>query len=158
MAAVSTIMAATAVAGSAISAYGTYGQAGAQRRITQADIRAENAREKQMELENKRKQRDILRNAQVARANALAKTSSQGAAADGSSALPGVYGQIQTSAGQQILAQAENTQIGRELFAAARDKAKAQGQAATYQAISGLGQSISGNSQSIAQVGSTLFN
>ena len=155
--ATSTIMAGTAIAGMATSAYGKYGQSKAYKKISQAEIRAENARQKQMELENKRKQRDILRNAQVARANALSKTSSSGASADGSSALPGVYGQIATDAGQQILATAENTQIGREIFAANRDASKARGQAATYGAIAELGSQITGSSRSIAQIGTSLF-
>jgi len=156
--ATSTIMAGIAIGGIATSAYGRKKQSKAFRQISQAEIRAENAREKQMELENKRKQRDILRNAQVVRANSLSKVSGSGADTKGSSAWGGVVGQVNTDAGQQILASAQNTMIGREIFQANREASFYRGEAATAGAIADTGSQIANSAVSIAKIGTSLFN
>lgn len=155
MAAVSSLLAATAIAGTAISAVGTKKQASARKDMTNASIQAENARERQMNLEADRSQRENFRKAQVARATALTNTTAQGASYG--SALPGAEGQIAGREGMNALAIAQNRDIGADIFSANRDYAKASSQASTWGAVANAGTSIIGLSQPIAQIGSTLI-
>lgn len=112
-------------AGTATSMYGSYAQ-------HEASVKAEGLRERQMQLQNQREQREIIRRAQVAQATSLTNTSSAGTGYQGSSALPGAFGQIQGHENQQILASEQNLAIGEGLF-------KTNVQEADAKMISGIG-------------------
>lgn len=146
---VSTIAAVAAIVG-------TVNNAKSQKKVAAASRRAESARLRQMNLETQRKQRDIFRQQMRARSVALANTTNQGASAEGSSALPGGFGQISGEGGRQSLALAENQAIGSEIFSAHAAMASAQGDAATWQGVSSIGQNIFAHSQAIGRIGNTM--
>lgn len=108
-----------------------------------------------MNLDARRKQRQIIREMQVARATALANATSQGAAQG--SALPGAYGQA-SGEGQTALAGVEqNRQLGSEIFAANRQYAKAQSSAAFGNTLQTVGGTILQNRGEIQRVGQYAF-
>ena len=156
MAAVSSILAGVAVAGTAIAIKGKKDESRARSDMTDASVRAENLREQQMNLEAQRAQRDIARKAQVARSIAISRGANQGALYG--SAVPGAEGQIASQAGQESNAVEQNKDIGTDIFAANRDYARASGRATTQASIAGFGTSLIGLSQPIAQIGSTIFS
>lgn len=156
MPALSSFVLAASVIGATTSAVGSVGQAKAQKRVAASSRRAEAARLRQMNLETQRKQRGIFREQMRARSVALANTTNQGASAEGSSALPGGFGQISGEGGRQSLALAENQAIGSEIFSANAAMASAQGDAATWQGVSSIGQNIFANSQAIGRIGNTM--
>ena len=78
--------------GAGMSIFGAREAADAQKQITQAERQIEGQRFKAMELDARRKQLEMFRNAQRARAMALSTATSQGA--QHGSALAGAYGQI----------------------------------------------------------------
>lgn len=123
---VAAIMAATQVAGTVIGVAGIGASIYGAQKTHEASVKAEGLRKRQMELENSRQQREIIRRAQVSQSNALVNTTSAGAASEGSSALPGGYGQIQSHMNQQILGSEQNLDIGRGLFQANVEEADAR--------------------------------
>lgn len=153
----STITAIAAVAGAVTAATGAIGQAQASRRASAASQRAENARKRQMQLDTMRRQRDIFRQQMRQRAVALANTTNQGASAEGSSALPGGYGQISGEAGRQSVSLAENANLGQQIFDANAQMAQAQSQSAFFQGVGTIGNSIFQNSQAIGRIGNTMM-
>lgn len=70
---------------------------------------------KQAKLEYKRRSWEIFREQQRARSEALATTTNQGAAAKGSSALGGAYGQIGGQVGGELLKNDQNFQLYKQL-------------------------------------------
>lgn len=157
MALASTITAIAAVAGAVTAGVGAVGQASAARSGAAASRRAEMARQRQMQLETMRKQRSIFREQMRARSLALANTTNQGASAEGSSALPGGYGQISGETGRQSVALAENANIGAQIFQANADLANAQSQGAMWQGVGTIGNQIFQNSQAIGRIGNTMM-
>ena len=97
----------------------------AQGQITAASQRAEQLRAQQMRLENQRKQRDSIRQMIIARSTAVSNASSGGASLQ-SSGLQGAFGQITGLTGQNVLAQAQNTQNGEGIFSANQDRMNAE--------------------------------
>lgn len=70
---------ATSIAGTAMSYMGAQKQASAQKKMLQAQMEAERQRKQQMNLDAMRKKRETVRQAQLARAQALQVASAQGA-------------------------------------------------------------------------------
>lgn len=140
-------MAAAAISlGSA--AVGGYLQYKGQKTMIQAQQKAERLRERQMNLQAMRERREVVRNAILARATALATTTAQGASATGSSALMGAYGQISGDRGRQTVAINQNQEIGAGIFKANRQYFAGSKTAGLGSAVSGVG----------AAAGETLTN
>lgn len=153
----STIAAIAAVAGAVTAGVGAVGQAKSAKQASAASRRAEQARNRQMQLETMRKQRTIFRDQMRQRSVALANTTNQGASAEGSSALPGGYGQIAGETGRQSVALAENANIGQQIFDANAAMATAQGNQAMWQGVGTIGQQLFQNSQAIGRIGNTMM-
>lgn len=117
----SAVIAGAALVGAGMNAYGNVQQTkaaksqyAAQMQQQQAEQAAEALRRQQMELEGRRRQREIIRNQQRANATALAVATNQGA--QSGSGLQGGYGQISGDSGNQQLATMQNLEIGRGLY------------------------------------------
>src|ERR1041384_4701100 len=89
-------------------------EAGVKQQIAGYEIQADQQRRRQMELDAQRKQMEVLRNAQRARALGLQAATSQGASLG--SGLQGGYGQISGAANTNLLGIGQNLQIGENLF------------------------------------------
>src|SRR5688572_12694711 len=121
MAAVSSFIALTAVAATALTAVGTAKQysaakktAAANQAIADQEARQEELRRKAMELDARRRQLEIVRNQQRARAASLSAATAQ--SASHGSGLAGGYGQISGDAGTNLLGVQQNLGIGRDMF------------------------------------------
>lgn len=155
MAAFSSIIAgiglAASAAGTAINVSGAQAQQKAQKRAVIAQAQQDQQRKKAMELETARKKREVIRSAQSARAQALAAATNQGAASDGSSALPGAIAGIEGQANDALLATQQNNELGVNMF-----DLKAQESAAQASAASAAGRSATGSG--LASLGGALVN
>lgn len=147
---------ATAVIGTGIAAGGAIQTNQAQSRAASASRQQEELRRQQLELENIRKQRAIIRQAQAARAQAIASASSRGVLQ--SDVLPGSLGQIESTSGAALIGQSENTAISRGIFDTNITIANARADAATGQAVSDFGKTLFNNSQAIGRLGSTFLD
>jgi hypothetical protein len=156
MVAVSTIIAGAAIGGLAVSGYSAVQQAEARRDATEASRRAERLRERQMQLDAQRRQREVFRRQMIARATTVSRTTAQNAGL-GSSAVGGAFGEQAGTTGRDTLYNALGLDIGRGLFDANADIAEAQGRTATYEGLGQLGTSFVNNAQLIGQVGHSLF-
>lgn len=152
MAAVSSILLAV---GAGLGAAGLGIQYKAQRASAKAQTRAEQAREKAMNLDAQRRQRQVIREMQVARATALSNATSQGASEG--SGLQGGYGQISGQGGTSLVGIEQNRQIGGEIFAANRAQAKAGTMGALGSAFTSIGGMMIENRGEIGRVGASLF-
>lgn len=110
-----------------------------QQKMIAAQQKAERLRERQMNLQAMRERREVIRNSILARSTALATTTAQGAAAPGSSALGGVYGQIGGDRGRQTLAINQNQEIGKGIFAANRQYFAGSQTMGLGSAVTGIG-------------------
>lgn len=122
-------------------------QSEAQMRSIALQQKVEAQRQKAMELDARRKQMELLRNAQKARALALTNATSQGAGQG--SGLQGGYGQISGDAGNTLGGINQNLDIGRSIFGLNSqisqenlNLAKAGQQAALGQGLSSFGGSL----------------
>lgn len=161
---------AAVVGGLALAAVGTHQTIKATKSAEKAQLaqiaaqrRAEQLRQRQMELDAQRKRREALRNMLIARSTALANITAAGAGQG--SALPGATAGIMGQFGRQIQAVNQNQIIGAGMFEANMDSftaqaanARAQGQAGVGQALVSLGGSIVQNVGAIDRVGTTLFS
>ena len=134
----------TAVEGTAASAYGAHAQ-------SVASQKAETARKNQMEFESIRRQRDIMRKNLISRSAALTNATAQGATEG--SALPGAYSQINAQTGAEQAATNQNTEIGRDIFAANADMASAQSISAIGRSVTGFGTTLINNAEGIERLG-----
>jgi hypothetical protein len=162
MAAVSTILAGI---GLGISAAGTVAgvaaaneQNKAQKEALAADQRAEDARRRAMDLDASRKRREIIRQAQLARATALTNATAQGAEAG--SGLQGGFGAISGQSGVNTLGVTQNQELGGRIFdanaqknAAHRNAASAGSMESLAMGISSLGGALTKNAGTIARIG-----
>lgn len=105
-----------------------------------ASAEAESIRKKQMLQEQARRQREIFRQSQLARATALSNAGQSGTL--DSSGIQGAIGQIVTQTGQQTTALTENTENSVGIFNANADAAFGQGLASTGKGLSNLGSTI----------------
>jgi hypothetical protein len=152
---------AAGVAGGGISAAGALGaitglvgtgvQMMGQRAAAKASEKAEELRERQMSLEARRQRRTVIREAQVARATALASGVEQGA--QNSSGLQGGFAQISGQKNTNLQASYQSEEIGHGIFSANRAIAQGQSMAALGGAISGFGQQMVQNMPTLTRVG-----
>jgi len=162
MAAISTIIAGIGVAVSAASAAGGFQasqqQAKAQQRSLALQQEIEQKRRLAMNLDAARKNREISRQAQVARAQALATTTAQGASQG--SGLEGAYGAISGQSAVNTKGVNQNQEIGNNIFdanaqigIASADMASAQSSGAMFQGLGTLGGALVKNSGTIGKIG-----
>lgn len=159
-AAASTVGSVVSAVGTAVGVAGSFQQAAGQRKAQNAQKRAEFAREKQMELDSRRKQLELIRQQQIARATAVANITSSGAGGEGASALGGAEGTISGQFGRGIQGEQTNTAFGRTLFQANRDVATGNAMAAQGGTVQNLGQGLTSlggafikNAEAIGRVG-----
>lgn len=119
----------------------------AQQQIVGLQQQENDQRRQQMELDASRKNMEVLRNSQKARAQALNNATNQGA--QFGSGLQGGYGQISGATGRNLLGIAQDKQIGENIFnmddqiSQQRIVAyQGQSQEITGNAISGLGKDL----------------
>lgn len=132
------------VAGLGLSLYG-------QSQQTAAMKRAEDARNKQMNLDAQRRRRDVIRNAVYAQAQARNTAASQGALYG--SAYPGGQGQISGRAGNQTVESSQNQEIGSDIFAANKDYYNASVYTDIGAGLGSLGGMLVNNAGTIKRVG-----
>ena len=130
--------------GTAVGVYSGFQQAEAQKR-------AENLRERQMNLDAQRRKRETLREAIVARSQALATGTAQGA--QSGSALAGGMAQITGRANLSNRDTRQNQQIGAGIFQANRDAASAQTLGYLGQGLTSFGGMMMNNAGTISRVG-----
>ena len=151
MAAISTIIAgiglAVGVAGTAAQVVGSSQQAAAAKR-------AENLRERQMNLEAARQRRQVIRNSLRARSMALTSATAQGA--QSGSGLQGGFGQIGQQTGENIQGVNQGTEIGAGIFAANRDSAGVSSLVSFGQGLGSLGGALVNNADTLGRIG-TFF-
>jgi hypothetical protein len=123
---------------------------------SQHSVAAEKLRKQQMELEGIRRRRDIIRQAQGARALGIARANASGAALTDSSVQAGQQ-QAATSQRADTLANLQNIQIGRNIFKENMEIYKAQAKGATIQTQANQYQSMAQQSMNNAQWGQQLF-
>lgn len=155
----------SAMLGLGMSLVGTFmgmGAASKANRAQQAEIRSEQGIEGQkqqaMELDANRRQMEVVRNNQRARAMGLEAATNQGAQMG--SGLQGAYGQIRGQSGVNSLGISQNLEIGRNIFGLnseiSQDKiqiAQAQQESSFAGGLSSLGGSIFGASKSLSNLG-----
>jgi len=112
--------------------------------------RAEKLRESQMALEGTRSRRQILRQALVARSDALSSATAQGAAQG--SGLQGGLAQISGQTNTNLTGVNQSQQLGGEMFAANRTISSGQSMQATGSGISSLGGALVKNQETIGRV------
>lgn len=127
----------------------------AQQQEVEDQRKIEAQRQQAMELDARRKQLEIIRNQQRARALALATTTSQGASYG--TALGGAYGQISGQANTNSLGISQNLDIGRNIFGLNNDISNAR--MAYYDAGFGLADAkyYSSIGSGISSLGNDLF-
>lgn len=135
-----TIIATTAIVGTVLAGAGTAVNVAGQRKAVAGQKKAEAARHKQMQLDAQRKQRDLFRQAQQARALALSNATSQGAGEG--TGLQGGFGQIAGSLGRQSTALNENLTIGKTIFDANYQTFEGQSMSATGKGLQDFGSSL----------------
>jgi hypothetical protein len=155
MIATSTLLLATQAIGVGLAAKGMIDKADAEKDLSAASKREEEARKKQAALDYARQQRKIFRDAQAAQAIGLANITN--ADAQNGTGLFGMYGQTFGAMNQQSLDLAQNAGIGNQIFAAKADQADAQGRIATASGWSSLGKDIFTAAGPISRVGSTIL-
>lgn len=137
--------------GLGISAAGTIAQYQGQQKQAKAAKRSEQLREKQMNLDATRQRRQAIRQAILARSQALTSGANQGAGV-GSSGVQGAIGQATNTEAQSVLGVNQNQSIGGGIFSANRDYAAGGTMAATGQGISSLGGALFNNAGTITRI------
>lgn len=137
--------------GLAAGAAGTAVQMSGQKQAQKGAERAEKLREAQMNLDNQRSKRQIIRQSVAARAAALSGATAQGA--QQSSGAIGGQQQVTSEAGQSVLAGDQNAQLGASMFSANRQISAGQTRSSFGSGISSLGGSLVSNSEMIGRIG-----
>lgn len=164
------ISTAIAVAGLGLAAGGMYmnyrgqqAQAAANQESLAAQRKAEEERKKAMELDSTRRTREMIRQQIASRSIGLSQATNQGANAEGSSAVPGVYGGASGRMGVNQLGNNQNLEIGRNIFgfnmeqSYASSRAAAAGSSAAMGAgMLSLGNGLMRNVDTISRVGTWL--
>lgn len=132
---------ATAATGAYFNQQGARQQANAQKQIAQDEMKQNQLRQQGMELDARRKQLEVLRNAQRARAMGLTAATGQGA--QYGSGLQGGYGQISGDASTSLTGIQQGLDLGRQNFQLSNDISQWKMNAAHGATTSALGQGIS---------------
>lgn len=152
MAVLSTIIGAV---GLGLSAVGTFTQMNAAKKQAAASQRAEALREKQMNLENQRQRRGVIRQALRARSAGLIVGSEQGASAG--SGVAGALAGVTAGAASNMQGLQQSYELGQGMFQANSQIAQAGAQASFGAGLSSLGGAIFSNSQTLGNIG-TYFS
>lgn len=144
-----------AVAGLILQAVGLGVSVVGQINQTSAAKKAEAARQKQMNLEESRRRRDIIRNTIATQAAARNTAANQGALYG--SAYPGGQGQIAGRGGDQLVASRQNQDLGNDVFAANKDYYNASVLTDFGAGLSSLGGMLVSNAGTIKRVGQNGF-
>lgn len=139
-----TLGAITSLAGTAAGVAGQFMQ-------QKAAKRAEELRERQMNLEAAREKRQIVRKSIMARAEATANATAQGA--QQGSGLQGGLAGITAEQAQGTLGVNQNLEIGRGIFAANRDMARAGTISSIGSGIQSIGSSLTQNMELYGRLG-----
>lgn len=158
--AAATIGGVASAVGTAAGVVGQFQQAAGQRKQQNAQKRAEALREGQMEIDSRRKQMEMIRQQQIARAAAVANITSSGAGGEGSSAIGGAEGTIFGQTGRGIQGEQTNLTFGRGIFAANRDAARGAAMSARGGTLASAGAGLSSlggafikNAEAIGRIG-----
>jgi hypothetical protein len=150
---------AATVAGTVMSASAAQQQAKAQKQSLAAQQRAEDTRQVQMNLDATRRQRQLFREQQRARAQGLAMTTAAGSSSG--SIMAGMTGSIAGQTGVNVLGVEQNREFGNQIFSHNRDATRANiaaasagGRMAMGQGISSLGGALISNAGQIGRIGS----
>ncbi len=131
-----------AVAGTGTAIYGASQQAKFQAQELEAQKKAEAARHQAMELDARRKQLDVIRTQQRARAMAAANATASGS--QFGSGLQGGYGQISGQSNTNALGINQSLELGRDIFQANSDITNARIGEAGAASISSIGSAVTG--------------
>lgn len=149
-------------AGLATQMYGMSQTAATQKKMSQEAKNQEAIRQQQMSLESMRRKREIIRNSQVASAQATASANAQGAGE--SSGLASALSTVSSRAAGATLATSQNEELGNSMFASNSRMASLQGDRAQSEMISGMGSGLGSlggalvkNAPEINKIGTTLF-
>lgn len=145
--------------GLATSIVGASKKSKATKQASAASAKQEALRRQAMEMEAARKQRQIIRQAYIARSESLARTAGQtGSSAEGSSGRAGAFGQIAGAASENSAYVAGQLKIGQGIFDAKAAEAKALQKMAEGDSISKIGGMFMSQAGPFGQImGSTLF-
>lgn len=139
-----------AAVGLGLAAGGVATSTVAQMEASQQAKKAEKVRQAQMELSAQRQRRQAIRESVVARSQALAAATAQGA--QFGSGLEGGRSQITSEAGHNVNNINNSALLGRQLFRANARQQSAQGIASLGNGISSLGGALVQNSQTLGRV------
>lgn len=152
---------AATVAGTVVQAQAAQQQAKAQKQSLAAQQRAEDTRQQQMNLDATRRQRQLFREQQRARAQGLAMTTAAGSSSG--SIMAGLTGSIAGQTGVNVLGVEQNRELGDRAFSHIREAtrwnmaaASAGGRAAMGAGLSSFGGALISNAGAINRVG-TFF-
>lgn len=150
------ISATAAVAGAAVTGYSAIQNSKQASQAANISQQQEALRKRQLELDNRRRTVQLIREAQANRARAVSGATNRGIQT--SSALEGGLGSIASQSGSNLLAQNQNYQIGTQLFDLNAQLSGVRGQSAINGAIGDFGKTLFANSQAIGRIGQTLFD
>jgi hypothetical protein len=137
--------------GTAISAAGTVAGIAGQLMSASAAKKAEKLRETQMNLESAREKREIVRRSIMARSQALATGTAQGA--QYGSGVAGAMGNVTNQAASGLLGVNQNQQIGAGIFSANRQMATAGMIGSFGSGLQSLGGSLVSNQDMYGRLG-----
>jgi len=137
---IATAAIATTAAGVGVSYMASRDQAAAQQGIIKDQQKSEKVREQQMQLDARRRQLELIRNAQRTRSASLAVATAQGA--QFGSGLQGGYAQTSGMTGYNMLGVEQNLQFGERMFAINRDMAQYQMAYANAGSMANLGSGL----------------
>jgi len=139
----------------AATAVGVGVQVKGQRDAAKASRRSEALRKRQADLESSRERRKVVRQAVIARSQALSGATAQGS--QGGSGLQGTMGHISSQSSSNLLGINQGQEIGAGIFKANSDIASGQSMSALGSGISSLGQ-MGVSNFSPGGAGTRLFN
>lgn len=156
----STLIAAAGLGLGAVGAYQQYKAGQGQEKVIAAEQQANAVRNQQMTLDAMRRKRDVIRQAQVAQAQATSVASAQGAGQ--SSGVAGANASISGQSGVNLQGINQNEQIGNQLFAINNQRAEglmeANNASSLGAGLSSLGGAMMKNSGTIASVGQYAYS
>lgn len=138
------------LAGTGVSTAASMSAAGHNKRIAELEMQTLEQQKKQMELQARRQQLEVIRNNQKVRSMSLTATNAQGAKF--SSGLQGAYGQAQGQSGSNLLAIDQNLTIGRTLADINTDISAQRMALADDQTMSSFGQGLQSFGGSLMKV------
>lgn len=140
-----------AAIGIGLTILGTGAQVAGSMQATRASKRAEDLRERQMNLDAARQRRQIIRESIMARSTSVSNATSQGA--QDSSGLSGAIAQVSGDRARGIQYTGQSQSIGAGIFQANRQIAGGQGLSSIGSGISSLGSMFMSNAPTLSRLG-----